>query len=99
MLTTLVGSNCPLGGVGVCVYSDLTIFKPYFLTYYFKLRELDTDYLCELPKLNPLKKTPLFSVHVFWSSHHPNFPTFHCYSQGCAIPNTRVTRNNLLCQL
>ena len=30
----------------------LTIFKYYFLTYFFKLRGIDTDYFkCELPKL------------------------------------------------
>ena len=53
----------------------IVIFKLFFLTYPFKLRGIDADYLCELPKLASLKKS-LFSVHVFWSIQHPNFPTF-----------------------
>ena len=53
----------------------MDIFKHDFLTYPFKLRGIDADYLCELPKLALLKKS-LFSVHVFWSIQHPNFPTF-----------------------
>ena len=53
----------------------MVIFKSSVLSYSFKLRGIDTDYLCELPKLASLKKS-LFSVHVFWSIQHPNFPTF-----------------------
>ena len=38
-----------------------TIFNPSVLTYSFKLRVIDTDYLCgELPKLTYLKKITLF---------------------------------------
>ena len=38
----------------------MVIFKHDFLTYSFKLRELGTDYLCELPKLASLKKISVF---------------------------------------
>ena len=54
---------------------EMVIFKSSVLSYSFKLRGIDTDYLCELPKLASLKKS-LLSVHVFWSIQHPNFPTF-----------------------
>ena len=64
----------------------MVIFKSSFLSYSFKLRGIDTDYLCELPKLASLKKS-LFSVHVFWSIQHPNFPTFKFkFSVIYAIP-------------
>ena len=62
-----------------------TIFKPYFLTYYFKLRGLATDYLRELPKLAPLEKNLCFLCTFCGWASIPIFPTFHCYSQGYAI--------------
>ena len=68
---------------------EIVIFKSYFLTYSFKLRGLDTDYYCEVPKLASLKKkNPCFlcTSSGFWSSQHPDLPTFHCCSQGYAIP-------------
>ena len=39
----------------------IVIFKLYFLTYSCKLCGIDTDYLCELPKLVSLKNLEFYA--------------------------------------
>ena len=74
-------------------FFSLTIFRPYFLTYYHipvKLRGLDTDYL-----VNYLNLLPSVFCARFLVKPAPQFSNISLLFSGKCYTKTRVTRNLL----
>ena len=67
----------------------------FLLTYSFKLCGIDTDDLCELPKLASLKKKSVICAR-FLVAPAPQFSNISLLFSGIYYTYTRVTRN-LLC--
>ena len=70
----------------------MVIFKSSVLSYSFKLRGIDTDYLCELPKLASLKKITVFCAR-FLVDPAPQFSNILIQILRDMLYYTRVTRN------